>query len=70
MWKPRDLPAAIAALHEAVTILEPLGDRRLDEMRGRLSELLSDRSAASVSRDAAERQVGAADATGEVSPQA
>ncbi|MFC0032590.1 BTAD domain-containing putative transcriptional regulator [Micromonospora chaiyaphumensis] len=37
----RDIPAAVAALGEAVTILEPLGDRRLDEMRGRLSELLS-----------------------------
>lgn len=41
----RDLPAAVAALHEAVTILEPLGDRRLDEMRTRLSELLSDDTA-------------------------
>ncbi|MGW5558121.1 BTAD domain-containing putative transcriptional regulator [Micromonospora sp. NPDC003944] len=38
----RDIPAAVAALHEAVTILERLGDRRLDEMRARLSELLSD----------------------------
>ncbi|WP_158609858.1 BTAD domain-containing putative transcriptional regulator [Micromonospora sp. CV4] len=41
----RDLPAAVAALQEAVTILEPLGDRRLDEMRARLSELLSDTTA-------------------------
>ncbi|MFI6234928.1 BTAD domain-containing putative transcriptional regulator [Micromonospora sp. NPDC050784] len=40
----RDIPAAIAALHEAVTILERLGDRRLDEMRARLAELLSDTS--------------------------
>ncbi|MEH0932135.1 AfsR/SARP family transcriptional regulator [Micromonospora sp. CPCC 205558] len=38
----RNLPAAVAALHEAVTILETLGDRRLPEMRARLSELLSD----------------------------
>ncbi|MEV4118725.1 BTAD domain-containing putative transcriptional regulator [Micromonospora sp. NPDC049645] len=43
----RDIPAAVAALHEAVTILERLGDRRLDEMRARLSELLSDNAAGS-----------------------
>ncbi|MET8526571.1 BTAD domain-containing putative transcriptional regulator [Micromonospora sp. NPDC005172] len=48
----RDLPAAVAALHEAVTILEPLGDRRLDEMRGLLSALLSDSSAAPAPEDA------------------
>ncbi|MGC4755387.1 BTAD domain-containing putative transcriptional regulator [Micromonospora trifolii] len=38
----RDVPAAVAAMQEAVTILEALGDRRLDEMRARLAELLSD----------------------------
>ncbi|MEU4338793.1 BTAD domain-containing putative transcriptional regulator [Micromonospora lupini] len=48
----RDLPAAVAALHEAITILEPLGDRRLDEMRGLLSELLSGSSATSLSENA------------------
>ncbi|MEH1164114.1 BTAD domain-containing putative transcriptional regulator [Micromonospora sp. CPCC 205539] len=36
----RDIPAAVAALQEAVTILETMGDRRLDEMRTRLAELL------------------------------
>ncbi|WP_433309389.1 BTAD domain-containing putative transcriptional regulator [Micromonospora sp. CA-269861] len=38
----RDVSAAVAAMQEAVTILEPIGDRRLDEMRARLAELLSD----------------------------
>lgn len=38
----RDGPAAVAAMQEAVSILETLGDRRLDEMRNLLADLLSD----------------------------
>ncbi|MGI5519876.1 BTAD domain-containing putative transcriptional regulator [Micromonospora sp. CA-259024] len=47
----RDVPAAVAAMQKAVTILETLGDRRLDEMRARLAELLSDGTAGQTTPD-------------------